>query len=428
MLVRMAHRAAQEAQMAQGRSAQEDVQAFFDPAAERLGLPAGVRAMLCAPWRELQVSLPIRRDDGRIEVFTGYRVQHNAARGPYKGGIRFHPHADEDEVRALATLMSYKTALLDIPFGGAKGGIQVDPEALSPAELNRLTRRYTRSIHHLLGPHRDVPAPDMGTNAQTMAWIMDEYGQLHGSSLAVVTGKPVELGGSAGREQATGRGALDVLTEAAPDLGLDLRHARLVVQGFGNVGSWFARLAHGEGARVCAVSDRFGAVCSDDAIDVEALSAYVASTGSVAGFPGAAPCDPDDLYEVECEVFVPAAIENVLTEETARRLRAKVVLECANHPTTPEGDVVLNERAIPVLPDVLVNAGGVTVSYFEWTQNLQQLSWTLEEVNQRLRARITAAYRNVRDTAQREGLTLREAAFLIGIERVARAATLRGFV
>ncbi|MEK9659057.1 MAG: Glu/Leu/Phe/Val dehydrogenase dimerization domain-containing protein [Chloroflexota bacterium] len=414
--------------MALGRSAQDDVKAFFDPAAARLGLSKGMCAMLCAPWRELQVSLPIRRDSGEIEVFTGYRVQHNAARGPYKGGIRYHPNADEDEVRALAALMSYKTALLDIPFGGAKGGIQVDPATLSTAELNRLTRRYTRSIHHLLGPYRDVPAPDMGTNAQTMAWVMDEYGQLHGATQAVVTGKPVELGGSLGREQATGRGALDVLTEAAPDLGLDLRHARLVIQGFGNVGSWFARLAHAEGARITTVSDRYGAITTDSVIDVEALAQHVAASGSVKGFPGAQECDPEDIYDADCEVFVPAAIENTLNEDTARRIKAKLVLECANHPTTPEGDAVLNERGIPVMPDVLVNAGGVTVSYFEWTQNLQQLQWTQEEVNERLRTRITAAYRNVRDTAKREGLSLREAAFLIGIERVARAATLRGFV
>ena len=410
------------------RSAQEDVMQHFNAAATRLGLDAGTRRLLQEPWRNLRVSVPVRMDDGRLEVFSGYRVQHNGARGPYKGGVRFHPLADEDEVRALAMLMTWKTALLDLPFGGAKGGIQLDPSALSQRELNAATRRYTQNIQHILGPYRDIPAPDMGTNAQTMAWMMDEYSQIHGYTLPVVTGKPLELGGSLGREEATGRGALFVLQEAAKDLGLDLEQARITVQGFGNVGSWFCRLAHLAGSRIVAVADSRGAVCNGAGLDVHELVDFVSRNGSVDGFPGGERCAPDEVLETEADVFVPAAIENVITEETARRLPVRVVLEAANHPTTPEGDLVLQQRGIHVLPDLLVNAGGVTVSYFEWTQNIQQFDWTEERVNEELYNRIVPAYRAVAAKARQGGLTLREAAFDIGVERVARTAALRGFV
>ena len=410
------------------RSAQEDVKRFFDRAADRLGLAPGMRRLFCEPWRELRVALPVRMDDGRIEVFIGYRVQHNAARGPYKGGVRYHPHAGEDEVRALASLMTWKTALLDVPFGGAKGGIQLDPHELSEAELNRLSRRYIRSVEHLLGPHRDILAPDLGTSAQTMAWMMDEYGQVHGYTPAIVTGKPVEVGGSLGREAATGRGAMFVLQEAAQDLGIDLRRARIALQGFGNVGSWFARIAHAEGARVVGVSDRLGAVYSPEAIDVPALVEHVRQAGTVRGFPDAEACNPEDIFEMETDVLVPAAIENVITEDNAHRLKTKLVLEAANQPTTPEADTILNERRIPVLPDILVNGGGVTASYFEWTQNLQQLQWSEERVNAELRTRMARAYRTVSETAKQQSLTYRDAAFHIGVERVARTSQIRGFV
>ena len=319
------------------RSAQDDVKRHFDVAAARLGLDAGIRHLLCEPWRDLQVSLPVRMDDGHIEVFTGYRVQHNGARGPYKGGLRFHPLADGDEVRALATLMTWKTALLDLPFGGAKGGIQLDPSALSERELNAVTRRYTQNVHHILGPYRDIPAPDLGTNAQTMAWIMDEYSKIHGYTLPIVTGKPLDIGGSVGRVEATGRGALFVLQEAAKDLDLDLSKSRITVQGFGNVGSWFCRLAHQEGARIVAVADAHGAVYHSAGLDIPALVEYASHKGSVEGFPGGEQCAPGDILEIETDVFVPAAMENVIGEEEARRLPAKVVLEAANHPTTPEG-------------------------------------------------------------------------------------------
>ena len=410
------------------RSAQDDVKRYFDGAAARLGLDAGTCRMLCEPWRDLRVSLPVRMDDGRIEVFTGYRVQHNGARGPYKGGLRFHPLADEDEVRALATLMTWKTALLDLPFGGAKGGIQLDPLALSERELNAVTRRYTQNVQHILGPYRDIPAPDLGTNAQTMAWIMDEYSQTHGYTLPIVTGKPLEVGGSAGREAATGRGALLVLQEAARDLDLDLTQARITVQGFGNVGSWFCRLAHQQGIRIVAVSDIRGAVYNSAGLDIPALAEFVSRNGSVDGFPGGAKCAPNDILEMEADVFVPAAIENVIGEEVARRLPVRVVLEAANHPTTPEGDTVLQEKGVLVLPDLLVNAGGVTVSYFEWTQNIQQFDWSEERVNEELYNRIVPAYQSVAARSRAGGLTLRQAAFDIAVDRVARTSHLRGFV
>ncbi|MEE8519487.1 MAG: Glu/Leu/Phe/Val dehydrogenase dimerization domain-containing protein [Dehalococcoidia bacterium] len=412
----------------QERSAEHDVKVVFDRAAERLGLDSGVQRMLLEPWRELRVSLPVRMDDGRMEVYIGYRVQHNAARGPYKGGIRYHPHADEDEVRALASLMSWKTALMDIPFGGAKGGIAVDPHALSTEELNRLTRRYTLSIQHLIGPHRDVPAPDLGTNAQTMAWIMDAYGQANGYTPAVVTGKPVELGGSLGREAATGRGAMFSLQDAAHDLGIDLRHCRIVLQGFGNVGSWFAQMAHEEGARIVAVADHKGGVYNEGVLDIPALHEHVRATGSVLGFTGGEPISNHDIFEVESDVLVPAAIENVITEENVRNIKTRLVLEAANHPTTPEADALLAERGIAVLPDILVNGGGVTASYFEWTQNLQQFHWSEEQVNRELRERMSKAYRAVADRSRSGGLRFRDAAFEIGVERVARAAEMRGFV
>ena len=367
-------------------------------------------------------------DDGRIEVFIGYRVQHSAVRGPYKGGLRYHPHADEDEVRALASLMTWKTALLDIPFGGAKGGIELDPHDLSENELNRVTRRYTRNIHHLLGTYRDIPAPDMGTNAQTMAWIMDEYGQIHGYNPAIVTGKPVEVGGSAGREAATGRGAVYVLQEAMRDLGIDARSARVVVQGFGNVGSWFCRIAHQEGMQIVAVADHTGAIYASQGLDIPALVEHVRLSRTVKGFTGGESLNRDDIFSIESDILVPAAIENVITEENAPSISTKLVLEAANHPVTPEADRILSERGIPLLPDILVNGGGVTVSYFEWTQNLQQFSWPEARVNDELKRRIVSAYEAVTAKARETGQTFRQAAFEIGVERVATAARLRGFV
>ena len=406
----------------------DEVNLFFDRAAERLGLADGVRDLLRRPWRELRVSVPVRMDDGSIEVFTGYRIQHNGVRGPYKGGVRYHPEADQEEVRALASLMTWKTALVDIPFGGAKGGVQCDPLSLSTNELNRLTRRYTTGIEHLIAVNRDIPAPDLGTNAQTMAWMMDAYGQIHGYSPGIVTGKPVELGGSVGRDQATGRGAVFVMRSAAADLGLDPQGARIVVQGFGNVGSWTARIAGELGCRVVAVSDVNGGVHNDAGLDIGDLVAHANEAGTVVGFPNADHVSNAELLELDCEILVPAAIDRVVHEGNASRVKADLIIEAANHPLTPGADAILEDRGVTIVPDVLVNAGGVIVSYFEWTQNLYQHRWTLQEVNEELDAIITKAYRVVRETAVAENISYRDAAFLVGVGRVANVAQLRGFI
>ena len=406
----------------------EEVNLFYDQAADRLGLSSGISEMLRRPWRELQVQVPVRMDDGRIEVFTGYRVQHNGARGPYKGGVRYHPHADLDEIRALASLMTWKTALMGLPYGGAKGGIQVAPENLSEAELNRLTRRYTINIEHLIGPYRDIPAPDLGTNAQTMAWMMDAYGQLHGHSPAVVTGKPVQIRGSLGREAATGRGVSYLAIEAARDIGINLADARVVVQGFGNVGYWAAQLIHTHGAHILAISDVNGGIYNPNGIDLVALDVYRKSSGTVVGFPESDAITNDELLELDCDVLVPAAIDNVITSVNADRVKARLILEAANHPITPSADKVLDDRGITVLPDILVNAGGVIVSYFEWTQNLQEFHWEESRVNEELHKIITRAYAEVRQKAQADRINYRSASFEIGVDRVAKAVEMRGFV
>ena len=350
----------------------DEVNLFFDNAADRLELDEGLREMLKRPWRELLVQVPVRMDNGLIQVFSGSRVQHNGARGPYKGGVRYHPLADLEEVRGLASLMTWKSALANLPYGGAKGGVQVDPGLLSQSELNRLTRRYTLNIEHLIGPNRDIPAPDMGTNAQTMAWMMDAYGQLHGHSPAAVTWKPVEMGGSLGREAATGHGVSYLLKEAAKDLDLDLKGAKIVVQGFGNVGSWAARLIFDSGCRIVAVSDVAGGLYNAAGLDIARLQEYADRTGGYSGFGGGEPITNVELLELDCDVLIPAAIDNVITEENARNIKAQLILEAANHPITPGADSILSDGVITVLPDILVNASGVVVSYFEWTQNLQE--------------------------------------------------------
>ena len=406
----------------------EEVNLFYDQAADQIGLADGVREMLRRPWRELAVQVPVRMDDGRIEVFSGYRVQHNGARGPYKGGVRYHPLADQEEVRALASLMTWKTALVGLPFGGAKGGVQCDPGKLSKAELNRLTRRYTLNIEHLLGPNRDIPAPDLGTNAQTMAWMMDAYGQLHGHTPASVTGKPVELWGSLGREAATGRGVAQILEQVVKDLGLDLDGLRVVIQGFGNVGSWTARIIHQTGARIVAISDVQGGIYNSLGLDIPALVEHVEQGGKAGGFKGGEALSNSELLELECDVLIPAAVDNVINVENAPRLKTRVILEAANHPTTYEGDQIVNDRGILLLPDILVNAGGVTVSYFEWTQNLQEFHWEEDRVNEELAKIMVRAYREVHEKSTRRGINHRQAAFQLGVERVARAVELRGFV
>ena len=406
----------------------DEVNIFFDRAADRLALDDGMRALLKVPWRELSVSLPVRMDNGEMLIYQGYRVQHNGARGPYKGGVRYHLEADMEEVRALASLMTWKTALANIPFGGAKGGVQCDPSSMSVTELNRVTRRYVQNIDHVLGPNRDILAPDLGTNAQTMAWMMDTYGQIHGHTPACVTGKPVELGGSAGRDSATGRGAVFITTEAVGDMDMVMKDARVVVQGFGNVGSWFARIASEQGCVIIAVSDVNGGVFNSNGLDVQALSKHVAESGFVAGFPSSEDLTNEEVLELECDILVPAAIDRVIDAGNAGKVNARLVVEAANHPLTPEADEILANRGILVLPDILVNAGGVVVSYFEWTQNLYQHRWSEERVNTELGQIMSAAYGSVREQANRLQISMREAALMVGIKRVARVVEMRGFV
>ncbi len=396
--------------------------------AERLKLEPEILELLRTPWREIRTQIPVRMDDRSLRIFEGYRVQHNGARGPYKGGVRYHPQADIDEVRALAMLMTYKCALMDLPFGGAKGGVMCDPTRMSETELNRLTRTYTQHISMLLGVARDIAAPDMGTNAQTMAWMMDAYGQMHGYTPGIVTGKPVELGGSYGRDQATGRGVSTCMREFAKREGVAPGEIRVAVQGYGNVGSWTCRVATAMGFVVVAVSDVKGGIENQNGIDVAALDRWFAVAGSVAGFPDAEPITNDQLLTVDCDYLVPAALGEVITGVNAREIRARVVVEGANHPVTPAADTILASRGITVLPDILVNAGGVTVSYFEWTQNIQQFRWPLEEVLTELEKRMMVSFAELMARAERDGTLPRQAAFDIGIERVAKVIKMRGFV
>jgi len=367
-------------------SPREIVRHNFELAAHVLGLTQEQKSLLQTPFREVRVEIPVRMDDGSLKVFTGYRIQHNGARGPGKGGIRFSPAVDEDEMRSLAEAMTWKTALANVPFGGAKGGINCDPLQMSQGELERMTRKHVSRIHRLLGPYRDVPAPDVNTNPQVMAWILDEYSSRNGYSPACVTGKPVELGGSLGRQQATGRGVTYVLAEYMKDWDHSLRGLRVVVQGFGNVGSNVATLLEAEGCEVFAVSDIFGGIIRTDgnALNIRDLAEHVKKTGSVINFPGTDAIENEDLLLLDCHVLIPAAMECVLHDGNAGKVRAKVIAEAANLPTTPEADEILHDRGITVLPDILTNAGGVVVSFFEWTQNLQQAHWDEEKVNREL--------------------------------------------
>ena len=399
----------------------------FEAAADLLGLEPAMRKRLSLPFREVAVQVPLLMDDGRVEIFMGYRVQHNGARGPTKGGVRYHPSVDIEEVRGLATLMTWKTALLDLPFGGGKGGVNVDPRVLSRNELERLTRKFTERIAIVLGPYRDIPAPDMGTNAQTMAWMLDEYSSKKGYSPAIVTGKPIDLGGSLGREEATGRGVMITMREAARDYGVPWKGGTAVIQGFGNVGLHLARILHDEGVRVIAVTDVDGGVVNLQGLDLPKLIEHNAKVNTVGGFAGGDVLAGDKIWDVPCDFMVPAALGGVITkEDNVERLRCKMVVEAANGPTTPIADKVLHDRGIPVLPDFLANAGGVVVSYFEWTQNLQQLRWELEQVNTALERKMVAAYRDVYRLATEKGVPLRTAAYAIALKRVAYAEEMRG--
>lgn len=409
-------------------SPSQGVLSFVFDSATRLRLEPDIVELLRTSWREIRSQVPVRMDDRSLKIFEGYRVQHNGARGPYKGGLRYHPRADLDEVRALAMLMTYKCALLDLPFGGAKGGVMCDPTRMSETELNRLTRAYTQHVHMILGINRDIPAPDMGTNAQTMAWMMDAYGQMHGHTPGIVTGKPVELGGSFGRDQATGRGTAVCMREYAGKEGVAPQDIRVAVQGYGNVGSWTCRIASQYGFKIVAVTDVKGGIANPAGLDIAALDRWFAVAGSVAGFDGGEPITNDDVLASDCDYLVPAAIGEVITARNAGTVRARVVVEAANHPVTPGGDRILAANGVQVLPDLQVNAGGVTVSYFEWTQNIQQFRWPLERVNSELDSRMTACFTELLARAANDGTRFRQAAFDIGIERVARVIRLRGFV
>lgn len=405
----------------------ENTKLLFDRAADFLKLSDEGRYLLKTPYRELSVQIPITMDDGSLKVFNGYRIQHNGSRGPYKGGIRFHPSVDIDEVRALAALMTWKTAIINIPFGGAKGGVNCDVKKLSKNELEKLSKAYMEKIDLVVGPYRDIPAPDMNTNAQVMAWMMSAYGKKHGYSPAIVTGKPVPLGGSLGREEATGRGCVYVVVEACKTYGIDIKNSTCVIQGFGNVGSNAAKFMSEEGSKVIAVSDVQGAIYNKDGFDVQALIKYRNETGTVLGFPHATQITNEEMLELECDVLIPAALEGVIYYENAKKLRTKLIVEAANAPTSIGADEVLKERGIPVVPDILANSGGVIVSYFEWVQNLQQFTWGLDEINEKLKTRINQGYHDVYQFSKEHNLTLRTAAFVIAIRRVIEVVKLRGW-
>jgi glutamate dehydrogenase (NAD(P)+) len=406
----------------------EIVRHYFDKAARHLGLADDLQTVFWTPYREVTVQIPVKLGDGKVHVFSGYRIQHNGARGPYKGGIRFHPEVDIDEVRALASLMTWKTAVAGVPFGGAKGGVNCPAEKLELSEQQTIARSFMDKIEKILGPTRDIPAPDVNTNAQTMAWLMDEYGKLRGHTPAICTGKPISLEGSYGREAATGRGCVYMFREAAPQLGLSPADTTFVVQGYGNVGSWAARIMQQLGARMVAVSDAHGAIRSDAGIDANALHDHIAAGGPIIEFPGAEVIDGEDLVAVPCDVFIPAALGGMIHEHNADRMECKVIVEGANSPTTPAADAILRDKDVYIVPDVMANAGGVVVSYFEWVQNLQHFRWDEREVNDKLGTIMRRAYREVSSRAKEEAIDLREAAYLVGIERVVEVARTRGYV
>jgi glutamate dehydrogenase (NAD(P)+) len=399
----------------------------FDIAAEKIQLGDELALLIKTPDRELRVELPVMMDDGKLHSLIGYRVQHNNARGPYKGGIRYHQEVNLDEVRALASLMTWKTAVADIPFGGAKGGIAVDPGTMSHGEVERMTREFINRTDCVIGPLEDIPAPDVNTNSQTMSWMMDEYSKRHGHSPAVVTGKPVELGGSFGREEATGRGVCIVLREAAKTYKLDLKKITVAIQGFGNVGSNTAWILEQEmGVKVVAISDVTGGVYNLRGIKYNDAVNQTKNAGTIVGLKGGVKISNEELLELKCDVLIPAALGNQLREENARNVKAKLIIEAANAPTTYEADEIFASRGIPVIPDILANAGGVTVSYFEWVQNLQQFRWQYDRVVSELEKIMVRSYDSVHQTSEKYKVPLRIGAFILALERVAKAAKLRG--
>lgn len=399
----------------------------FKLASRLLGLDAKLEKSLLIPFREIKVECTIPKDDGTLASFIGFRVQHDNARGPMKGGIRYHPEVDPDEVNALAQLMTWKTAVANIPYGGAKGGIGCNPSDLSASELERLTRVFTQRIHDLIGIHTDVPAPDMGTNSQTMAWILDEYSKFHGHSPAVVTGKPIDLGGSLGRDAATGRGVLFATEALLNEYGKSISGQRFVIQGFGNVGSWAARLLSELGGKVVAVSDISGAIANKNGLDIDSLLKHVKENRGVKGFQDADAIDSNSILVEDCDVLIPAALGGVINRENANEIKAKFIVEAANHPTDPEADEILKKKGVVILPDIYANSGGVTVSYFEWVQNIQGFMWDEERVNNELKTYMTKGLKNVKEMCKTHNCDLRMGAFTLGVNRVARATVLRGW-
>ena len=396
-------------------------------AAGYLKLDEGLHQILASPKRQLTASLPVKMDNGKIQVFTGYRVQYNDARGPFKGGIRYHPGVTLDEVKALAAWMTWKTSVVDIPYGGAKGGIICDPKHMSLGENERLTRRYAAAITPIIGPYKDIPAPDVYTNGQTMAWIMDTYNTLTGVvSPGVITGKPIGLGGSLGRDKATGRGAVFCTVEAAMVNKIDLKRATFAVEGYGNAGSFYAQILQTYGAKMMAASDSRGAIMSKTPMDADKLIAHKEKTGSVVGFPGSQPTTDKELLQMDVDILGPSALENTILPEIAKGIRAKIIAECANGPTTPEADKILHANKVFVIPDILANAGGVIVSYLEWVQNLERIAWSEKEVNDMLEKKITSAFNDVHAASLKHNTDMRTAAMIVAVARVAEAVKTLG--
>ena len=400
----------------------------LDEAANLIHLESGMRDVLANPKRVLTVSLPVKMDNGKIRVFTGFRSQHNDARGPFKGGIRYHPQVTVEEVKALSMWMTWKCAIADIPYGGGKGGIICNPKEMSETELERLTRRYAYSIADIIGPRTDIPAPDVYTGGKEMAWIMDTYSALKGNfgQPEIITGKPLSIGGSLGRTEATGRGLTFTVREAAKKLAVDLKQATVAIQGFGNAGQYAGQLLEDQGAKIVAVSDTRAAVFNKNGLNVEGLRNHKEKNGSVVGFPEAKAISGEEILETECTILIPAALENQITQKNASRISAKIVAEAANGPTTPQADEILFKNKILLIPDILANGGGVTVSYFEWLQNLRREYWTESDVNERLDKNISKAFADVYNTHEKHGVNMRKASTLLAIEKVAEATRIRG--
>ena len=406
-------------------SSSNPTEAAYKSAVEKLGLKSNIARALEIPDRELKVEIPFRRDNGEIDSVVGYRVQHNNTRGPFKGGIRYHHHVDIDEVRSLATLMTWKTALVDIPYGGGKGGIGINPTDYSKVELERISRKFFRAIDPIIGVNIDIPAPDVNTNAQVMSWFMDEYSQTHGYTPGIVTGKPLELGGSEGREAATGRGTAIITREAADKWNIDLKGAKVVVQGFGNVGSYAAKFLHDYGCKIIGVSDISGRLYDPDGFDVEELFDYNYDHRTIDGYKYGKKITNEELLALECDFLIPAALGSAINEDNVDSLNCKIIIEAANGPVTGEAADKLWKKKIAIIPDILTNAGGVTVSYFEWVQNLQQFKWPEDEINQKLEQKMVAAFNEVYSVKQNKNVPMRIASFMVAIDRVSTAFNLR---